>query len=59
MARHGRGAIHQTIQPSENEAEVVADGSEDTVSGVASGPLPVAAAEVPVSLHGADDGFDG
>jgi hypothetical protein len=49
----------QTAQPSENEAEVVADSGEDDVSGVALAALEVATAEVPVSLHVANDGFDG
>ncbi len=56
MARH---EAQQTAQPSENEAEVVTDGSEDDVGGVALGTLEVAAAEVPIVLHVADDGFDG
>ena len=34
------------------------DGSEDDVSGVALATLEVAAAEVPIILHVADDGFD-
>jgi hypothetical protein len=41
------------------QAEVVADNSEDDVGGVALACLEVAAAEVPVSFHVANDGFDG
>ena len=37
----------------------MADGGEDDVSSVALRALTVASAEVPVSLHVADDGFDG
>ena len=35
------------------------DGSEDDVGGVALATLEVAAAEVPIVLHVANDGFDG
>ena len=37
----------------------MADGSEDDVGGVALATLEVAAAEVPIVLHVANDGFDG
>ena len=46
-------------QPGEDEAEVVADGGEDDVGGVALAAFEVAAAEMAVSLHVADHGFDG
>ena len=46
-------------QPGEDEAEVVADGSEDGVGGVAGGSLEIAASEVALSLHVSDHGLDG
>jgi hypothetical protein len=46
-------------QPCEDEAEVVSDGGEDGVCGIAIAALEVAAAEMPVGLHVADHGFDG
>ena len=43
-----RNEAQQTAQPSENEAEVVADSGEDDVGSAAVGSLKVAAIEVPV-----------
>ena len=37
----------------------MAGGGEDDVGGVAVGAFEVAAAEMPVGLHVADDSFDG
>lgn len=37
----------------------MADGGEDDVAGVALTPLGMAAAEVAVALHVANDGLDG
>ena len=37
----------------------MADGGEDDIGGVARAALEVATAEVPVSLHVANDSFDG
>ena len=46
-------------EPCEDEAEVVANGGEDGVCGIAIEALEVAAAEMAVVLHVTDDGFDG
>jgi hypothetical protein len=49
----------QNPQPGEDEAQVVTDGGKDDVSGVAVTTLEITTAEVSVSLHVADDRFDG
>ena len=49
----------QNPQPSEDEAEVVADGGEDDVGGVALAALEIASPEMALGLHVADHRFDG
>jgi len=51
--------VQQKPQPGEDEAEVVADGGEDDVGGIALAALEMAATEVPIGLHVADHGLDG
>jgi hypothetical protein len=46
-------------QPSEDAAEVVADGGEDDVGGIAGAALEIAATEVAFGLQVADHGLDG
>jgi hypothetical protein len=48
----------QHPQPGEDTSEVVADGAEDDVGGVAVAPLEEAPAEVAITLEMADDGLD-
>jgi hypothetical protein len=43
----------------QDESEVVADGGEDDVGGIALAALEMAAAEVTVGLHVFDHGLDG
>jgi len=47
------------LQPGEDASEVVADGGEDGVCGVAGGALEVAAVEMAFGLHVTDHGLDG
>jgi hypothetical protein len=46
-------------EPSEDAAEVVSDGGEDGVCGVAGTAFEIAAAEVTFGFHVADHGLDG
>jgi hypothetical protein len=46
-------------QPGEDAAEIVANGGEDDVGGIASAALEIAAAEVAFGLQVADHGLDG
>ena len=46
-------------QPGEYEAEVVTDGGEDDVGGVAFAALEIASPEMALGLHVADHRFDG
>jgi len=46
-------------QPSEDESEVVADGGEDRVGGVACGSLEIAAAEMALGFHVSNHGLNG
>ena len=46
-------------QPGEDAPEVVADGAEDGVCGIAGATLEVAATEMAFGLHVADHGLDG
>ena len=46
-------------EPGEDAAEVVADGGEDDVGGIAGAAFEVAAAEVAFGLQVSDDGLDG
>jgi hypothetical protein len=46
-------------QPGEDEAEVAVHRGEDCVSGIAVSTLEIAAPQMAVVLHVADDGFDG
>src|SRR4029078_8592035 len=50
---------HENPEPGEEPAEVVTDGGEDCVRGIAVSALEIAAAEIAIVLHVADDGFDG
>ena len=46
-------------QPGEDETEIVSDGSNDDVSGVACATFEIAAAEMAVALQVPDNGLDG
>ena len=46
-------------QPGEDKAEVVADGAEDGIGGIAGAALEIAAAEMALCFHVPDDSFDG
>jgi hypothetical protein len=46
-------------EPGEDAAEIVADGGEDDVGGVAGAAFEIAAAEVAFRLQVSDDGLDG
>jgi hypothetical protein len=63
MAKRRPSAIsirrNRILSPGEDEAEIVSDGTEDDVGGVAGGAFEVAATEVPIGLHVADGGLDG
>ena len=50
--------MQESLQPGEDAAEIVADGGENDVCGVALAAFEMAAAEVAVGLHVADHGLD-
>ena len=49
----------ESPQPGEDASEVVSDGGEDGVGGIAGATFEIAAAEVAFGLHVADHGLDG
>jgi len=55
----GQDKAPKISQPCEDAAEVVADGREDDVGGIAGAAFEVAAAEVTFGLQVSDDGLDG
>ncbi|MCP1854751.1 hypothetical protein ACVI1L_004500 [Bradyrhizobium sp. USDA 4516] len=55
----GQDQAPKSPQPGEDAAEVVADGREDHIGGIAGAAFEVAAAEVTIGLQVSDDGFDG
>ena len=46
------------LSQARNEAEIVADGTENDVGGVAVAAFEIAAAEMAIGLHVSDHGFD-
>lgn len=54
-----RTECSKILRQGEDEAEVVAAGAEDCVGRIAGGAFAIAAAEMAVGFHVADDGLDG
>ena len=50
--------MKKSPEPGQDESEVVADGGEDDIGGIALAALEMAAAEVTVGLHVSDHGLD-
>src|SRR6202021_3447450 len=59
IEERGQDEAPKGSQPDEDAAEVVADGGEDDVGGIAGAAFEVAAADVAFGLEVSDDGLDG
>ena len=58
LQERGQDQAQENPQPGEEQAEVVTDGGEDCVGGIAVAALEIAAPEMAIILHVPDDGFD-